>query len=97
MLVDYKEFEEVVNYKVKFEGLVDFCFDFSQMVDLIIDVVWEEIKFLWVYVNDFKCVVVIIDSQWVIWSVWLLQIFVNVDVEVFVNIEEVRFWLDIVV
>ena len=37
-LADYKEFEEVVNFKVRFEGPVDLYFDLSQMADLTIDV-----------------------------------------------------------
>ena len=51
-LADYKEFEEVVNFKVKFEGPVDLYFDLSQMADLTIDVAWEEIKFSRAHAND---------------------------------------------
>jgi hypothetical protein len=92
-LADYKEFEEVVNYKVKFEGPVDLCFDLSQMADLTIDVAWEEIKFSRAHANDFKRVAVVTDSQWVTWSAWLSQTFVNADVEVFDNAEEAQGWL----
>ncbi len=79
-LADYKEFEEVVNYKVKFEGPVDLYFDLSQMADLTIDVAWE--------------VAVVTDSQWVTWSAWLSQTFVSADVEVFDNADEANSWLD---
>ena len=44
-LADYKEFEEVVNFKVKFEGQVDLYFDLTQMAGLTLDVAWEEVKF----------------------------------------------------
>jgi hypothetical protein len=93
-LADYKEFEEVVNYKVKFEGPVDLYFDLSQMADLTIDVAWEEIKFSRAHPDDFKRVAVVTDSQWVTWSAWLSQTFVNADVEVFDDAEEARSWLD---
>jgi hypothetical protein len=93
-LADYKEFEEVVNYKVKFEGPVDLFFDLSQMADLTIDVAWEEIKFSRAHPDDFKRVAVVTDSQWVTWSAWLSQTFVNADVEVFDDAEEARSWLD---
>ena len=93
-LADYKEFEEVVNYKVKFEGHVDLYFDLSQMADLTIDVAWEEIKFSRAHPDDFKRVAVVTDSQWVTWSAWLSQTFVNADVEVFDDAEEARSWLD---
>ena len=93
-LADYKEFEEVVNYKVKFEGPVDLYFDLTQMAGLTLDVAWEEVKFSRAHVNDFKRVAVVIDSQWVTWSAWLSQTFVNADVEVFAVAEEARMWLD---
>ncbi len=93
-LADYKEFEEVVNYKVKFEGPVDLYFDLSQMADLTIDVAWEEIKFSRAHPDDFKRVAVVTDSQWVTWSAWLSQTFVNADVEVFDNADEANSWLD---
>ena len=93
-LPDYKEFEEVVNYKVKFEGPVDLYFDLSQMADLTIDVAWEEIKFSRSHPDDFKRVAVVTDSQWVTWSAWLSQTFVSADVEVFDNADEANSWLD---
>lgn len=93
-LADYKEFEEVVNYKVRFEGPVDLYFDLSQMVDLTIDVAWEEIRFSRAHASDFKRIAVITESQWVTWSAWLSQTFVNADVEVFPNGEEARAWLE---
>ena len=92
-LADYKEFEEVVNYKVKFEGPVDLFFDLSQMADLTLDVAWEEIKFSRAHANDFKRVAVVTDSQWVVWSAWLSQTFVNADVEVFTSADEAGAWL----
>ena len=93
-LADYKEFEEVVNYKVKFEGPVDLYFNLSQMADLTIDVAWEEIKFSRAHPDDFKRVAVVTDSQWVTWSAWLSQTFVSADVEVFDNADEANSWLE---
>ena len=93
-LADYKEFEEVVNYKVKFEGPVDLYFDLSQMADLTIDVAWEEIKFSRAHPDDVKRVAVVTESQWVTWSAWLSQTFVSADVEVFDNADEANSWLD---
>ncbi|NJD25690.1 MAG: STAS/SEC14 domain-containing protein [Betaproteobacteria bacterium] len=93
-LADYKEFEEVVNYKVRFEGPVDLLFDLSRMADLTIDVAWEEIKFSRAHANDFKRIAVVTDSQWVTWSAWLSQTFVNADVEVFGDAGEAAAWLD---
>ena len=92
-LADYKEFEEVVNYKVKFEGPVDLYFNLSQMADLTIDVAWEEIKFSRAHSHDFGKIAVLTDSQWVTWSAWLSQTFVDADLQVFAGEQEARDWL----
>ena len=93
-LADYQEFEEIVNYKVRFEGPVDLCFDLSQMAGLTLDVAWEEVKFSRAHAHDFSRVAVVTDSQWVTWSAWLSQTFVDADVTVFPSLEEASAWLD---
>ena len=44
-LADYKEFEDVVNYRIQFSGPVDLLFDLRQMAGFTLDVAWEEVKF----------------------------------------------------
>ena len=93
-LADYKEFEELVNYKVKFEGPVDLYFDLREMASLTLDVAWEEVRFSRQHANDFNRIAIVTNSQWVTWSAWLSQTFVNADVEVFDNAEEAKGWLE---
>ena len=80
-LADYREFEELVNFKVKFEGPVNLLFDL------------EEIKFSRAHSHDFGKIAVLTDSQWVTWSAWLSQIFVDADLQVFAEESEARDWL----
>jgi hypothetical protein len=93
-LADYKEFEELVNYKVKFEGPVDLYFDLRQMADFTLDVAWEELKFSRQHAHDFNRIAVVTDSQWLTWSAWLSQVFVDADVEVFTEADEAKAWLE---
>lgn len=93
-LSDYKEFEDLVNYKVRFEGPVDLYFDMREMAGFTLDVAWEELKFSRTHANDFKRIAVVTDSQWVTWSAWLSQIFVMADMEVFNDPAEAKAWLD---
>jgi len=93
-LADYREFEEIVDYKVKFEGPVDLLFDLRQMADFTLDVAWEEIKFSRQHANDFNRIAVLTDSQWVTWSAWLSQVFVSADVEVFADADDAKAWLE---
>ncbi|MBC9073932.1 STAS/SEC14 domain-containing protein [Thauera sp. CAU 1555] len=93
-LADFKEFEELVNYKVKFEGPVNLLFDLREMVGFTLDVAWEELKFSREHANDFGRIAVLTEDQWLTWSAWLTQIFVDADVLVFPEEEEARAWLN---
>ena len=93
-LADYREFEEAVNFKVKFEGPVDLYFDLRQMADFTLDVAWEDLVFSRTHAHDFKRIAVVTDSQWVAWSAWLSQIFVRAEMRVFDDESEARTWLE---
>jgi hypothetical protein len=92
-LADFKEFEELVLHEIKFSGLVNLLVDLRDMADFTVDVAWEEIRFSRQHAGDFKRIAVITDSQWVAWSAWLEQLFVNADVTVFADEAEARSWL----
>lgn len=92
-LDDYKEFEDQVNYRVKFDGTVNLLFDLRQMADFTLDMAWEEIKFSRAHSRDFSKIAVLTESQWVAWSAWLSQIFVDADLRVFSGEQEARDWL----
>ena len=93
-IADYREFEQLVNYKVRFEGPVDLLFDFRQMADYTLDVVWEELRFSREHPHDFQRIAVVTDSQWVTWSAWLSQIFVDAEMRVFPDLDPAQAWLD---
>jgi len=92
-LADYKEFEDLVNYKVKFEGPVDLLFDLREMKDFTLDVAWEELRFSRTHANNFNRIAVVTDSQWVTWAAWLSQIFVNAEMKIFDDAGEASGWL----
>lgn len=93
-LADYKEFEELVNYKIQFEGSLDLLFDLREMAGFTLDVAWEEIKFSREHAHDFRRVAVITDSQWLAWSAWLSQLFVDAEVQVFTDATLAAAWID---
>ncbi|MBV2235107.1 MAG: STAS/SEC14 domain-containing protein [Sterolibacterium sp.] len=93
-LADYREFEELVRYKLKFEGPVSLFFDLRQMASFTLDVAWEEIRFSRQHAHDFRRIAVLTGSQWVSWTAWLSQLFVDADVRVFEEEREARAWLD---
>lgn len=93
-LADYKEFEELVNYKIQFEGPVSLLFDLREMAGFTLDVAWEEIKFSRKHAHDFRRVAVLTQDQWLTWSAWISQIFVHAEVLVFDDETEARTWLE---
>lgn len=93
-LSDYKEFEDLVNYRVKFEGRVNLLFDLREMAGFTLDVAWEELKFARAHKHDFGRIAVVTDSQWLSWSAWLSQISVEAETEVFEDEAEARAWLE---
>ena len=93
-LADFKEFEDMVNYKLKSDGPFDLYFDLREMADFTLDVAWEDIVFSRTHANNFKRIAVVTDSQWVSWSAWLSQIFVRADMQVFDDEVEAHSWLD---
>ena len=92
-LADFKEFEELVIHEIKFSGPVNLLVDLREMADFTLDVAWKEIRFSRQHAGDFKRIAVITDSQWVAWSAWLEQLFVNADLTVFDDEAEARAWL----
>lgn len=92
-LADFKEFEELVLYKVRFDGPVDLLVDLREMADFTVDMAWEEIKFSRQHGGDFRRIAVLTESQWVTWSAWLEQLFVSADLRVFDDEVDARAWL----
>ena len=92
-LADYREFEEVVNYKIRFQGPVSLLFDLREMAGFTLDVAWEEIRFSRAHAHDFQRIAVVTESQWMAWSAWLSQIFVDTEMRVFDDASEARDWL----
>ena len=94
-LADFKEFEEAVRHNVQFEGQVSLFVDLRQMADFTLDVAWEEIKFSRQHLHDFRRIAVLTESQWIAWSAWLSQAFVDADLRVFGDETDARAWLDV--
>jgi hypothetical protein len=93
-LADYREFEDLVNYRVKFQGSVNLLFDLRQMAEMTLDAALEEIKFSRAHSHDFGRIAVLTESQWVAWSAWLAQTFVDAELRVFDDEPSARDWLE---
>ena len=93
-LADFKEFEDMVNFKTRFEGPVDLFFDLREMADFTLDVAWEDIVFARAHPNDFSRIAILTQSQWVALSAWVTRIFVHAEMRVFDDEVEAQAWLE---
>jgi hypothetical protein len=94
VLADYKEFEDMVRATLLPGGKVNLLIDLRQMAGFTLDVAWEDIKFTRSHPNDFNKIAVVTTSQWVIWSAWLSQMFMDADLQVFDDDQEALGWLE---
>lgn len=92
-IADFKEFEELVLYKIKFSGPVNLLVDLREMFGFTIDVAWEDIRFSRAHEHDFTRIAVLTGNQWTKWSVWLSRLFVAADLRIFEEEAEARAWL----
>jgi SpoIIAA-like len=92
-LADFKQFEEAVEYAIKFQGSVNLLLDLRDMSGYTIDVAWEELKFSRAHKADFEKVAVITADQWTIWSAWITKLFVDADILVFDESEPASEWV----
>ena len=93
-LADFKEFEDLVNFKIQFGATVNLLLDLRGMLNFTVDMVLEEIKFSRAHQNDFSRIAILTESPWVAWTAWLEQVFVSADLRVFADEAEAREWLE---
>ena len=82
-LSDFKELEDAVIHKIKFEGQTSLLFDLRDMASLTVDVAWEDIKFTREHRFDLWKIAVVTDSQWIAWSTGLTSLFTHAKTQVF--------------
>ena len=93
-LADYQRFEHEVVGQLQTAGRMNLLIDLHDMLDYTVDVVWEDIKFTRSHSHDVGRIAVLTDAQWVAWSAWLSQLFVDADIRVFDDEGSARAWLE---
>ncbi len=92
-LADFKELEEAVMFKIKFEGKVNLLLDLRGMAGLTVDVAWEEIKFSRAHRFDLWKIAFVSENQLVSWSTWFTGLFANAETQVFGDYNLAREWV----
>jgi hypothetical protein len=93
-LADFREVEEPADYKRKIGGPLDLLFDLREMAGFTVDLAVEEIRHTLRHAHDFRRIAILTDDQWVTWSAWISQFFIDAKIQIFDTEEEARFWLE---
>jgi hypothetical protein len=92
-LADYQRFEREVLEQLQKAGRFDLLIDLRDMLGYTVDVIWEDIKFSRSHSHDVGRIALLSDAQWVAWSAWLSQLFVDAEIRVFDDETLARGWL----
>lgn len=92
---DYREFEDAVNYGIKFQGTVNLLFDLRDMLSYSLDVAWEELVFTREHKHDFGRIAVLTGDQWVAWSLWVNRMFTSAEIRLFDDLELAQAWISV--
>lgn len=92
---DYREFENAVNYGIKFQGTVNLLFDLRDMLSYSLDVAWEELVFTREHKHDFGRIAVLTGDQWVAWSLWVNRLFSSAEIQLFDDLELAQAWVGV--
>ena len=92
---DYREFEEAVNYGIKFQGTLNLLFDLRDMLSYSVDVAWEELVFTREHNHDFGRIAVLTGDQWVAWSLWVNRMFSSAEIQLFDDLELAQAWVSV--
>ena len=94
VLDDYKAFENHVNYKLHFEGVLDLLFDLRMMTGTTIDVAIAELKFSRQHAYEFGKIAVVTQDQWISWVAWVSNVYADAEMKIFDDIDDARSWLN---
>lgn len=90
---DLEEFENLIDYRIKFEGHIRVLIDLHAMSDFTLDVAWEELRFLRAHAEVIDQIAVTTDNRWLGWSAWLSRVFVGSKLQVFDERPAALAWL----
>ncbi|MGE5027156.1 MAG: STAS/SEC14 domain-containing protein [Betaproteobacteria bacterium] len=92
-LADFRELEDAMAYKIKFEGRVNLLFDLRDMTGFTVDVAWQEIRFAREHRFDLWKIAVVAENRFITWSAWLAGLFAPGETRVFDDYNLAREWV----
>ncbi|MFT3735987.1 MAG: STAS/SEC14 domain-containing protein [Rhodocyclaceae bacterium] len=92
-LAECKEFEELSDYRLHFNGPLDLLLDLRELESCSLDAMVEQIRYGRLHAHDFSRIAVVSDSSLIAWVALLSQVFVDAEIQVFDALEMAQEWL----
>jgi hypothetical protein len=93
-LADFREFEQQVEYVLKFNGQVNLLVDLRDMISLTLDVALEELRFSRSHPGAFGKIAIVTEDTLQQWEALLSNLFVDGTIQVFIDETGARHWID---
>lgn len=92
-LADFREFEQQVEYVLKFNGKTNLLVDLRDMISLTLDVALEELRFTREHPHAFDKIAVVTEDTWTQWRALLSNLFVKAEIQAFADSEQALEWM----
>ena len=92
-LAECREFEQLTDYRIHFNGPVDLLLDLRELSSCSLDALIEQLRYGRAHAHDFSRVAVLSESSLVAWMALFSQAFVDADIQVFDDEGTAHDWL----
>jgi hypothetical protein len=92
-IADFKRLEEEIESQLRLLGKIDLLVDLRGMLGYTLDVAFEDLRFTREHAHDVGRIAILSESDAVVWTALLSELFVRADIRVFDDETLAREWL----
>jgi hypothetical protein len=92
-LADFREFEQQVEYVLKFNGKANLLVDLRDMISMTLDVAVEELRFNRNHPGAFEKIAIVTENTLQQWEALLSNLFMDAAIQVFTEENSAQLWI----
>lgn len=93
-LADFREFEQQVEYVLKFNGKANLLLDLRDMISMTLDVALEELRFTRSNPGAFEKIAIVTENTLQQWEALLSNLFLDAEIQVFMDENSAQYWIN---
>ena len=94
-LTDFREFEQQIEYVLKFNGKANLLVDLRDMLSMTLDVAVEELRFTRSHPGAFEKIAIVTENTLQQWEALLSSLFMDADIQVFADESSAMDWINV--